>query len=111
MEKKFCKFLTKIGMIDEDTSSTFIKIYKDIFLENTDINIFELSFQILITFLNNITNSQKNYMCHNLPLKFYELREKNKKEKLISILIKNRLKNKIRLLKHLFIWKNNSKNK
>ena len=110
MEKKFCKFLIKIGMIDEDTSSTFIKIYKDIFRESPNINIFELSFQILITFLNNLTNSQKNYMCHNLPLKFYEIREKNKRDKLISIIIKNRLKNKINLLKHLFTWKKNSKN-
>ena len=98
MEKDFCKFLTKIGMIDEDTAQAFIKIYNDIQLEHSDINIFELSFQILITFLNNITNIQKNYMCHNLPLKFYEIHEKNKKDKLISIIMKKRLKNKIFLL-------------
>ena len=111
MEKDFCKFLSKIGMIDEDTALTFIKIYKDIQKDNSDINIFELSFQILITFLNNITNVQKNYMCHNLPLKFYELQEKNKKEKLISILMKKRLKDKIYLLKYLFIWKNKIMNR
>ena len=110
MEKDFCKFLTKIGMIDEDTALTFLKIYNDIQKENSDINIFELSFQILITFLNNITNIQKNYMCHNLPLKFYEIHEKNKKDKLISIIMKKRLKDKIFLLKYIFLWKNKAMN-
>ena len=111
MEREFCKFLIKIGMIDEETSSTFIRIYNDIYKEEKDINIFELSFQILITFLNNITNTQKNYMCHNLPLKFYEIHEKYKKDKLISILMKNKLKNKLNLLKYLYIWKNNKRQK
>ena len=110
MEKDFCKFLTKIGMIDEDTALTFLKIYNDIQKENSDINIFELSFQILITFLNNITNIQKNYMCHNLPSKFYEIHEKNKKDKLISIIMKKRLKDKIFLLKYIFLWKNKAMN-
>ena len=109
MEREFCKFLIKIGMIDEETSSTFIKIYNDINKEENDINIFELSFQILLTFLNNITNTQKNYMCHNLPLKFFEIHEKYKKDKLISILMKNKLKNKLNLLKYLYIWKNNKR--
>ena len=111
MEINFCKFLSKIGMIDNDTSLTFIKIYNDISKEDTKINIFELSFQILLTFLNNITNSQKKYMCHNLPLKYYEIYEKNKKDKLISIIMKNRLKNKINLFKYFSKWKNKSKNK
>ena len=111
MEKEFCRFLTKIGMINEETSSNFMKIYYDICQENNNVNIFELSFQILIIFLNNMTNAQKNYMCHNLPLKFYEINEKNKKDKLTSILMKNKLKNKINLLKYLFIWKNNKKEK
>ena len=51
MEKDFCKFLTKIGLIDEATSSRFIKIYNDVFRQGNDVNIFELSFQILIAFL------------------------------------------------------------
>ena len=110
MEKDFCKFLTKIGLIDEDTSSRFIKIYNDVFREGNDVNIFELSFQILIAFLNNITNKQKNYICHNLPLKYFEIHENNKKNKLISILMKNRLKNRINLLKYLYIWKNAKNN-
>ena len=109
MEREFCRFLNKIGMIDIETSSTFMKIYNDIYQEENDMNIFELSFQILITFLNNITNAQKNYMCHNLPLKFYEINEKYKKDKLTSIIMKNKLKNKINLLKYLYTWKNNKK--
>ena len=109
MERDFCRFLIKIGMIDKETSATFIKIYNDIYKEENDLNVFELSFQILITFINNITNSQKNFMCHNLPLKFYENHKKYKKEKLISIIMKNKLKNKFNLLKHLYIWKNNKK--
>lgn len=106
MEKDFCKFLTKIGLIDEDTSIRFIKIYNDVFREGNNVNIFELSFQILIAFFNNITNNQKNYLCYNLPLKYFEIHEKNKKEKLISIIMKNRLKSKINLLKYLYLWKN-----
>ena len=109
MEREFCRFLNKIGMIDIETSSTFLKIYNDIYQEENDMNIFELSFQILITFLNNITNAQKNYMCHNLPLKFYEINEKHKKDKLTSIIMKNKLKNKINLLKYLYTWKNNKR--
>lgn len=111
MEKDFCKFLTKIGLIDEDTSRRFIKIYNDVFLQGNDVNIFELSFQILIAFLNNITNNQKNYICHNLPLKYFEIHEKNKREKLISIIMKNRLRNKIYLLKYLYIWKDAKNNR
>ena len=111
MEKDFCKFLIGIGLIDEDTSSTFIKIYNEVFQESPDVNIFELSFQILSTFLNNITNTQKNYLCHNLPLKYFERNEKNRKDKLISIIIKNKLRNKIILLKYLYKWKNAKKQK
>ena len=111
MEKDFCKFLIEIGLIDEDTSSTFIKIYNEVFQESKDTNIFELSFQILTTFLNNITNTQKNYMCHNLPLKYFEMHEKNRKDKLISIIMKNKLRNKIKLLKCLYKWKNTKINK
>jgi hypothetical protein len=106
MEKDFCKFLIEIGLIDEDTSLTFIKIYNEVFQESKDVNIFELSFQILTTFLNNITNTQKNYMCHNLPLKYFERHEKNRKDKLISIIMKIKLRNKIKLLKYLYKWKN-----
>ena len=111
MEKDFCKFLVEIGLIDEDTSSTFIKIYNEILQESQDVNIFELSFQILSTFLNNITNTQKNYLCHNLPLKYFERHEKNRKDKLISIIMKNKLRNKIKLLKYLYKWKNAKKHK
>ena len=111
MEKDFCKFLIEIGLIDEDTSSTFIKIYNEILQESQDVNIFELSFQILSTFLNNITNTQKNYLCHNLPLKYFERHEKNRKDKLISIIMKNKLRNKIKLLKYLYKWKNAKKHK
>ena len=111
MEKDFCKFLIGIGLIDEDTSSTFIKIYNEVFQESPDVNIFELSFQILSTFLNNITNTQKNYLCHNLPLKYLKKKKKNRKDKLISIIIKNKLRNKIILLKYLYKWKNAKKQK
>ena len=111
MEKLFCRFLTKIGIIDKDTSLKFIQIYNDIYNDNTSINIFELSFQILIAFFNNMTLAQKNYMCHNLPLKFYEMHENNKKDKLILLIFKKRMKNKIKLCKYFFKWKNLSNSK
>ena len=111
MEKKFCYFLFKIGIIDKDTCSTFLHIYKDIFRDNKNINIFELSFQILLIFINNITKKQKEYICQNLPIKFFEIRQKIIQNKLRSILITNQLKYKILLLKYLYIWKYSKKPK
>ncbi len=113
MEKKFVYFLSKFGFIDKETSITFQHIYKDIFNENNNINIFELSFHILLTFLNNITIKQKNFLCENLPVKFFEIRQKALTNKLRSILITNQLKYKMSLLKYLYIWKyfKNSKEK
>ena len=109
MEKNFCKFLEKIGMIDKETSSAILKVYHTISNENRDINILELSYQILITFINNITNKQKIFMCRNIPLKYQEMKEKYKKDKIISILLKNKLKSKITLVKYLLIWRNKAK--
>ena len=111
MEKKFCYFLFKIGIIDKDTCSTFLHIYKDIFRDNKNINIFELSFQILLTFINNITKKQKEYICQNLPIKFFEIRQKIIQNKLRSILTTNQLKYKILLIKYLYIWKYSKKPK
>ena len=108
MEKTFCAFLERIGMIDKDTSSIFLKVYNAIYSENPEINIFDLSYQVLMSFLNNITDNQKDYMCHTIPFKFYEIHEKKRKDKIISILMKNKLKNKISILKHLLLWKNKS---
>ena len=109
MEKKFCYFLFKIGIIDKETCSTFLHIYKDIFRDNKNINIFELSFQILLTFINNITTRQKEYICQNLPIKFFEIRQKFLQNKLRSIITTNQLKYKMLLIKYLYIWKYSKK--
>ena len=111
MEKIFCGFLSNIGMIDKETFSTFLQIYKDIFHENKFINIYELSFHILMTFLNNISNKQKEFLCHNLPIKFYTLRQKLLQSKLRSIIITNQLKYKMTLNKYLYKWKYSKKSK
>ena len=111
MEKKFCNFLFRIGIIDNETSSAFLQIYKDICKENKNINIFELSFHILMTFLNNMTAKQKNYLCQNLPIKFFQMRQKSIQEKLRSILTINQLKYKIMLIKYIYIWKSSIKKK
>ena len=105
MEDKFCHFLLKLGIIDKDTCSIFKEIFKDMKNENNNLNIYELAFHILITFLNNITNKQKTYFCKNLPLKIFELRQKYIQDKLRSIVITNHLKYKLHLMKYLYIWK------
>ena len=105
MENKFSQFLLKLGLIDKDTYSIFLQIYKDMKYENRKLNILELSYHILITFLNNITNKQKSYLSKNLPLKFFEIRQKMIQDKLRSIIITNQLKYKLHLIKYLYTWK------
>jgi hypothetical protein len=105
MENKFCHFLVKLGIIDKDTCSIFLQIYKDMKYENKNLNIFELSFHILITFLNNMTNKQKAYLSQTFPLKFFEIRQKLILDKLRSIIITNQLKYKLHLIKYLYKWK------
>ena len=111
MEKIFCKFLSNIGIIDKDTYSTFLQIYNDIINDNKYINIYELSFHILMTFLNNISNKQKEFLCQNLPIKYFQLRQNIILGKLRSIIITNQLKYKMHLVKYLYIWKNSKKSK
>ena len=111
MENKFSHFLLKLGIIDKDTYSIFLQIYKDLKYENRKLNIFELSYHILITFLNNITNKQKIYLSQNLPLKFFEIRQKLIHDKLRSIIITNQLKYKLQLIKYLYTWKFSKKQK
>ena len=98
-------------MIDRETCSTFIHIYNDIIHENKFINIYELSFHILMTFLNNLSNKQKEFLSQNLPIKFFKLRQKMLQSKLRSILVTNQLKYKMQLIKYLYIWKNLKKSK
>jgi hypothetical protein len=105
MENKFCHFLVKIGIIDKDICSIFLQIYKDMKYENKNLNILELSFHILITFLNNMTNKQKAYLSRTFPLKFFEIRQKLILDKLRSIIITNQLKYKLHLIKYLYKWK------
>ena len=106
MEKIFCNFLSNIGIIDNETFATFLQIYNDIFHDNKYINIYEISFNILMAFLNNITNKQKIFLCQNLPINFFSMRQKFIKSKLRAILIINQLKYRMKLFKYLYIWKN-----
>ena len=111
MEKIFCDFLLNIGIIDKETLTTFLQIYNDIFHDNKYINIYQLSFNILMAFLNNITNKQKIFLCENLPMKFFSFRKKLIKDKLRAVLIIIQLKYRIKLLKYFYTWKNNKRQK
>ena len=102
MEKIFCDFLSNIGIIDKETLTTFLQIYNDIFHDNKYINIYQLSFNILMAFLNNITNKQKIFLCENLPMKFFSFRKKLIKDKLRAVLMIIQLKYRIKLLKYFF---------
>ena len=111
MEKIFCDFLSNIGIIDKETLTTFLQIYNDIFHDNKYINIYQLSFNILMAFLNNITNKQKIFLCENLPMKFFSFRKKLIKDKLRAVLIIIQLKYRIKLLKYFYTWKNYKRQK
>ena len=109
MENKFCEFLVNIGIIDIKTSNNLKEINHDI-INSKNVNNFSDSFFIsLMHYFSNLTVNQKKYICFNLPLRYLLNKEKEKKQKIMSILFKKDLKESFIKLKHLFTWIKNIK--
>jgi len=109
MENKFCDYLVNIGLVDIKTGKNLKDINHDIAKSKSKQNFSDSFFISLMEYLNNLTENQKKYMSLNLPLRFLLNIEKEKKQKLLSLLSKKEKDEKYIKLKFLFAWMKNIK--
>ena len=104
MDKNFSLYLIKLGFFDEKASKDIIKpnnqIEKKTFIDS--------SFHYLMNFFDNLNESQKKYMSFFIPTNYQQIIIKIRKRKLKSIFIQKILRQKLILLKNLYIWKRNN---
>ena len=105
MNEKFLLYLNKIGLINETISTTLVK--RENINKTNNNNFINSSFDLLMNYFNNLTDEQKLYMSNSIPTNYITISEKIKKEKMKSIYIQLKLREKINLLKYFFIWKIN----
>ena len=111
MEKQFLDFLVNIGLIDLKTSITLKEINHEILNSKNIRNFSDYFFISLMHYFNNLTLSQKKFICFNLPLRFILNKEKEKNRKMRLIILKKQLKEKSLKLKYLLTWIRQNKNK
>ena len=104
MENDFCNFLINIGLIDLKTSKNLKEINLEITNAKHEFNFSDCFFISLMHYFNNLTISQKKYICFNLPIKFLLNKDKEKKKQLSLIVLKKQLKEKLIKFKYLCIW-------
>ena len=109
MENKFCDYLVNIGLVDIKTGKNLKDANHDIAKSKSKQNFSDSFFISLMEYLNNLTENQKKYMSLNLPLRFLLNIEKEKKQKLLSLLSKKEKDEKYIKLKYLFAWMKNIK--
>ena len=105
MDKNFSLYLTKLGFFDENTAKEIIKSNK--LLENKKFS--DSSFHYLMNFFENLNEEQKKYMSYFIPNNYKIITNKLRTRKIKSILIQTILRQKLKLLKKLYQWKNNIK--
>ena len=105
MDKNFSLYLTKLGFFDENTAKEIIKSNK--LLENKKFS--DSSFHYLMNFFENLNEEQKKYMSYFIPNNYKIITNKLRARKIKSILIQTILRQKLKLLKKLYQWKNNIK--
>ena len=105
MDKNFSLYLTKLGFFDENTAKEIIKSNK--LLENKKFS--DSSFHYLMNFFENLNEEQKKYMSYFIPNNYKIITNKQRARKIKSILIQTILRQKLKLLKKLYQWKNNIK--
>ena len=105
MDKNFSLYLTKLGFFDENTAKEIIKSNK--LLENKIFS--DSSFHYLMNFFENLNEEQKKYMSYFIPNNYKIITNKLRTRKIKSILIQTILRQKLKLLKKLYQWKNNIK--
>ena len=104
MENQFCDFLINIGLIDLKESKKLKEINSKLINDKNIKNFSDRYFISLMQYLNNLTKSQKKFICFNLPLRFLINKEREKKQKITLIILKKELKEKILKLKYLLAW-------
>ena len=105
MDKNFSLYLTKLGFFDDNTAKEIIKSNK--LLENKKFS--DSSFHYLMNFFENLNEEQKKYMSYFIPNNYKIITNKLRTRKIKSILIQTILRQKLKLLKKLYQWKNNIK--
>ena len=104
MNEKFSLYLKTIGIVSQ--SATFSTI-KKVDNSNNNNNFINLSFNTLMDYFTNLNDEQKKYMSFYIPTNYISITEKIKKDKIKSIIIQYKLRQKLFLLKYFFIWKIN----
>lgn len=115
MEIKFCNYLVEIGLIEENSSKQLNSIYKDISSNSNNNNnkkVKSQSFKDLICssffyFIQNLTVGQKHFMSYNIPMKFLEKYENQKKQKIKKIIEKKCITESSNPLKYFALWRKN----
>ena len=105
MNEKFLLYLNKIGLLKESISTSLVKRGNKNKTNNN--NFINSSFDLFMYYFNNLNDEQKKYMSNCIPANFITISEKIKKDKIKSIYVQIKLREKIILLKYFFIWKIN----
>ncbi len=103
MEKDFSLYLKKIGILEDNSSIPILGSSKKLDSKNFT----NSTFYYLMNYFDNLTEQQKKYMSFYIPTKYKLNSEEMKKNKIKSIFIQNKLRQKLCILKHLYIWKRN----
>ena len=111
MEKNFLLYLINIGLIDESSILPLLKSSnKSNNTNNTNNKIFtNSSFYYLMNYFDNLTEEQKKYMSFYIPAKYKLNLDEKKRNKLKSLFIRLKLRQKLIILKNLYLWKRNIK--
>ena len=104
MENNFCDYLINIGLIDLNTSNNLKKLNHEVINSKKDHNFNDSFFISLMHYFNNLTEEEKKYMCFNLPLRYLQNKEKEKQQKIMTLLLKKEFKIKYLKLKYIFTW-------
>ena len=104
MENNFCDYLINIGLIDLNTSTNLKKLNHEVINSKKDHNFNDSFFISLMHYFNNLTEEEKKYMCFNLPLRYLQNKEKEKQQKIMTLLLKKEFKIKYLKLKYIFSW-------
>ena len=94
---EFYNYLKNLGIVDDNSILKIKNIYNEIINSNKNLALNKVMCAALIYYLSNLDSTQRNKISLNLILNYYNLGNKNKKEKLLN-LIKNKNNINIKLL-------------
>ena len=108
---EFYNYLKNLGIVDDNSILKIKNIYNEIINSNKNLALNKVMCAALIYYLSNLDSTQRNKISLNLILNYYNLGNKNKKEKLLNLIKnKNNINIKLLLLKKFIQWKNNINN-